>query len=73
MNITNSTTEQWFYFLREIQVSTLLMRCLVRSVNLGTPVQKFIKEFHIKDEVCCVANAWKPVKASTWQIDVVNG
>lgn len=44
---------------------SLLMRRLVSSVNSGTPVQKFIKEFNIKDAVYCLANAWKSVKTST--------
>ncbi|XP_072254361.1 tigger transposable element-derived protein 2-like [Pyxicephalus adspersus] len=44
---------------------SLFMRSLLSSVNSGTPVQKFIKEFTIKDAVYCVANAWKSVKTST--------
>lgn len=44
---------------------SLLMRRLMSSINSGTPVQKFIKEFNIKDAVYCVANAWKCVKTST--------
>ncbi|XP_042230430.1 jerky protein homolog-like [Homarus americanus] len=44
---------------------SLLMRRLVSSVNSGTPAQKFIKEFNIKDAVYCVANAWTSIKTST--------
>lgn len=44
---------------------SLFMRRLVSSVNSGIPVQKFIKEFNIKDAVYCVANAWSSVTTST--------